>query len=170
MKLLGSLLIVAASASAGFGYSCAVRRQLRQLVALLAALDYMKSEMEYRLTPLAELFTLLGTEGDAAICALFRQTAANMRENCALPPQTALARAVEQTKALTLSARARQTLCTLAFSLGKFDVGGQLRAITLAQAHLRAELDELQSGSRARCRSYETIGVCAGLALAVLLV
>ena len=77
---------------------------------------------------------------------------------------------MEQTKALTLSARARQTLCTLAFSLGKFDVGGQLRAITLAQAHLRAELDELQSGSRARCRSYETIGVCAGLALAVLLV
>ena len=34
---------------------------------------------------------------------------------------------------------------------------------------LRAELAEVQAGSRARCRSYETIGICAGLALAVIL-
>ena len=51
----------------------------------------------------------------------------------------------------------------------KLDEQYMNRAIELAQERLRAELAEVQAGSRARCRSYETIGICAGLALAVIL-
>ena len=92
-----------------------------------------------------------------------------MEADRALPPQLVLGRAMEQTTSLHWSARTRETVRNLAFSLGKFDLGGQVRAIELAQERLRAELAEVQAGSRARCRSYETIGICAGLALAVIL-
>ena len=148
IKLLGTAMIVLGSGSAGFGFARAVRAQLRQLNALLAALEAMKGEIEYRLTPLPELFAALGEGTEPVTAAFFRGCAAMMEADRALPPQLVLGRA---------------------FSLGKFDLGGQVRAIELAQERLRAELAEVQAGSRARCRSYETIGICAGLALAVIL-
>ena len=169
IKLLGKAMIVLGSGSAGFGFARAVRAQLRQLNALLAALEAMKGEIEYRLTPLPELFAALGEGTEPVTAAFFRGCAAMMEADRALPPQLVLGRAMEQTTSLQWSARTRETVRNLAFSLGKFDLGGQVRAIELAQERLRAELAEVQAGSRARCRSYETIGICAGLALAVIL-
>lgn len=170
IKLLGALMITLASASAGFGFARTVRVQLRQLNALLGALEVMKSEMEYRLTPLPELCAALSQGEEAATAHFFRECAAQMEADRCLPPQLAIQRAMERTEALKWSTRTRETARNLAFSLGKFDLGGQARAIELAQERLRAELAEVQAGSRARCRSYETIGICAGLALAVVLI
>ena len=68
IKLLGTAMIVLGSGSAGFGFARAVRAQLRQLNALLAALEAMKGEIEYRLTPLPELFAALG-EGTEPVTA-----------------------------------------------------------------------------------------------------
>lgn len=169
IKLLGTAMIVLGSGSAGFGFARAVRVQLRQLNALLAALETMKSEIEYRLTPLPELCAVLAQGDEPATAGFFRACAAQMEADRCLPPQLAIQRAMERAQEMKWSARTRETVRNLAFSLGKFDLGGQLRAIELAQERLRAELAEVQAGSRARCRSYETIGICAGLALAVIL-
>lgn len=74
IKLLGTAMIVLGSGSAGFGFARAVRAQLRQLNALLAALEAMKGEIEYRLTPLPELFAALG-EGTEPVTAAFSAAA-----------------------------------------------------------------------------------------------
>ena len=140
IKLLGTAMIVLGSGSAGFGFARAVRAQLRQLNALLAALEAMKGEIEYRLTPLPELFAALGEGTEPVTAAFFRGCAAMMEADRALPPQLVLGRAMEQTTSLQWSARTRETVRNLAFSLGKFDLGGQVRAIELAQERLRAEL------------------------------
>ena len=169
IKLLGTAMILLGSGSAGFGFARTVRIQLRQLNALLAALEVMKSEIEYRLTPLPEMFSALGEGTEPVTAEFFRSCAALMQADRELPPPLVLGRAMDQTPGLRWSARTRETVRNLAFSLGKFDLGGQVRAIELAQERLRAELAEAQAGSRARCRSYETIGICAGLALAVIL-
>ena len=170
IKLLGAALIVTASAAAGFGFARAICVQLRQMDALLGALEIMKSEMEYRLTPLGALCAALSYGDEPETAAFFGACAAQMEADRCLPPQLAIQRAMEQAQGLKWSARTRETVRNLAFSLGKFDLGGQVRAIELAQERLRAELAEVQAGSRARCRSYETIGICAGLALAVVLI
>ena len=169
MKLLGILVIVVAASAAGFGFAAEVRAQIRQLTALITALDYMKSEMECNLTPLPQLFAALGQQGERTIAALFARCGDAMLGNASLPPQQALRDALTQTRGLRLSGQTRQSLESLGLSLGKFDLGGQSRAVDLAKARLQAELDTLLAGSRARCRSYETIGICAGLALAVIL-
>ena len=72
IKLLGTAMIVLGSGSAGFGFARAVRAQLRQLNALLAALEAMKGEIEYRLTPLPELFAALGEGTEPVTAAFFR--------------------------------------------------------------------------------------------------
>ena len=86
IKLLGTAMIVLGSGSAGFGFARAVRAQLRQLNALLAALEAMKGEIEYRLTPLPELFAALGEGTEPVTAAFFRGCAAMMEADRALPP------------------------------------------------------------------------------------
>ena len=169
LKLIGLSLILAASGAVGAGLAGTVRRQQAQTLALIDALLRIRHELQYRLTPLPELFAALGEGTEPVTAAFFRGCAAMMEADRALPPQLVLGRAMEQTTSLQWSARTRETVRNLAFSLGKFDLGGQVRAIELALERLRAELAEVQAGSRARCRSYETIGICAGLALAVIL-
>ena len=62
-----------------------------------------------------------------------------------------------------------QALYGLSLNLGRFDLESQLAAIERTKESVTAALLALQGQKRARCRSYETIGICAGLALAVML-
>ena len=45
-----------------------------------------------------------------------------------------------------------------------------MQAIDLALSRLREEAKALQSGAAARCRTYLTLGICTGLAMAVILI
>ena len=55
-------------------------------------------------------------------------------------------------------------------SLGRFDLNGQLQGIEQVRAHCRRELSSLENGRDQRIRGYQTLGVCAGAALAILFV
>lgn len=56
----------------------------------------------------------------------------------------------------------------LGSGLGKYDLPGQLRAVDLAMDRLRSLLEQCQAEQRSRIRSYCTLGVCAGLAIAII--
>ena len=101
---------------------------------------------------------------------MFARCAAACRQNRCSPPSAVIKDALAGTPGLCLGPDARRALLELGMALGKFDMEGQCRAIGLAEARLQRELELLGQSRRARCRSYETIGVCAGLAIAVLLV
>ena len=92
-----------------------------------------------------------------------------MRSDRTLRPMQVFQTALDRTAELSLAMPARQTLLTLGASLGEFDLDGQSRALELALARLSSQLRRLEEGSGARRRSYATIGVCAGLAVAVIL-
>ena len=55
-------------------------------------------------------------------------------------------------------------------SLGKYDLEGSVQALDLALSRLREEAKTLQNGAAARCRTYLTLGICTGLAVAVILI
>lgn len=169
LKLIGMILVVASSSAVGFGFAANIRAQSRQLGALLSALAYMKNEISYRLTPLPELFYLLGKSSPAPIGSLFSSCAQALMQNPSASVQGVVRSALSQTPQLAITQQTRQTLLELALSLGKFDAAGAASALELAQTRLRQELMVLDSHRRERCRSYQTIGVCAGLALAVIL-
>ena len=45
-----------------------------------------------------------------------------------------------------------------------------MQALDLALSRLREEAKTLQSGAAARCKTYLTLGICTGLAVAVILI
>ena len=59
LKLIGLSLILAASGAVGAGLAGTVRRQQAQTLALIDALLRIRHELQYRLTPLPELFAAL---------------------------------------------------------------------------------------------------------------
>jgi stage III sporulation protein AB len=169
-KGMGLFCVVLAASWTGFGFARAVRRQAAQLRQLVTALEFMKSEIQYRMTPLPELFGQLAGSPDPAVGGLFGLCAGFLRHDRTCPPAAAFQKALGEERRLVLSGETRQTLLALGLALGRFDVEGQCRSIELAERRLQKESDELEAKKRARCRSYETLGICAGLAIAVILV
>ena len=55
-------------------------------------------------------------------------------------------------------------------TLGKFDLEGQISGIDAVRSFCEQELNSLSANKQNRIRSYETLGICAGAALAVLLI
>ena len=66
--------------------------------------------------------------------------------------------------------RTKNALDVMAQSLGRFDLEGQLKGLNLARNVCRRDLEELSVNRDVRLRSYQTLGLCAGAALAILLV
>ena len=55
-------------------------------------------------------------------------------------------------------------------SLGRFDMEGQLRGIENARQLCRKEMEALSDHRDQRLKNYQTLAICAGVALAILLI
>ena len=169
IRMIGAGLVVLAAALAGFGCAASVRAQCAQLEGLCWALAYMKSEISSRLTPLPLLFSSLAQCRQKDIAAFFGEAgrALSVPPGCTVP--VSFKRGFAAAPALRLGGTCVQALYGLAMGLGRFELESQLAAIEACRRTVEQELLIVQAQKRARCRSYETIGVCAGLALAVIL-
>lgn len=140
-----------------------------QLRALLDALYTVRRELQYRLTPLPAVFPALCEGQNAQVNAFFSDMGAQL---CAAQTCTvgyACRHALRRTKGLQLSGRTRAALLQLFDALGKYDLDGNLQLLSVTAQQLEAELSQLQAAGRARCRTYAALGVCTGLAVAVIL-
>ena len=63
----------------------------------------------------------------------------------------------------------RSLLSQLGKSLGQLDLAGQLRGLAAAQEACRKELERVEAEKAGRLRCYRALGLCAGAALAILL-
>ena len=169
IRIIGAGLVVLSASAVGFGFARAVRLQCAQLEGLLWALEFMKSEMSAHLTPLPGIFGMLGScrQKDVALFFTAAADALGTPPGCTLP--VSFKRGFEASQSFRPGETAVQTLYALSAGLGRFDLESQLAAIEQAKGHITRALLNLQAQKPGRCRSYETIGVCAGLALAVIL-
>ena len=169
LKSLGLFLVIGSTSAVGFGYAKNVHRQLQQMRQLLSAIEYMKDEISYRMTPLEQVFEVLGAELSGAVGAFFACCCRRMRQERTSSIQDVFCAAMRDAAGLHLPRQAHGALASLALVLGKFDVEGQCRALDLASERIGRTIRELEDNRQERCRSYRTIGICAGFAVAVIL-
>ena len=169
LKLLGIACIVLGAGAVGFGCARRLRRQAQQLADLQTALCLMKSELLCRMTPLPELLENAGKSVGSVVGRLFRRMAEQMRQDLYASPQALFTQTLRELSSLNLPPQAEQALLGLFLALGQFDAEGQCRSIDLASARLREQTEILEKSRIAQSRSYRTIGICAGFAIAVIL-
>lgn len=167
-KWIGAVLIICGCTLAGFMISAAYRREERELHQLIGALDYMSCELQYRRSPLPDLCRLAGTERSGYVGKLFLNLAKELESQISPDVQSCLA--IAAATAGQLPKRLQEAVCILGASLGRFDLEGQLLGLDSVRAYCREQLEEMSEGRDTRLRSYQTLGLCAGAALAILFV
>lgn len=167
LRVMGALCIVTGSGAFGFAMAAASRREERQLRQLLGALEYLSCELSYRLTPLPNLCRG-AAEGRGGVVAEFFLELARELERQAEPDVQSCVKSI--LARMELPASLRRILCELGQTLGRFDLPGQLRGLELSIRETEQALRAIQEGAPERRRSWQTLGLCVGAALAILFV
>ena len=166
-KLFGIILTVIGCGSVGFQIAANHRREEKALRQLLQILEYIECELQYRLTPLPQLCRQVGKLFKKMPGVVFTELSIELESQIAPDVSCCLASVLE--KGHNIPPITMQILSDLCLSLGKFDLMGQLKGLESASSACKRNLDTLQSNRDSRLRSYQTLGLCAGAALAILL-
>lgn len=167
LRLMGAGCILAGSGAFGFSMAAASRREERELKELLGILEYLSCELSYRLTPLTNLCRG-AAEGRSGETAAFFLELAKELERQREPDVHGCVRAVLDL--LTMPASVRQLLEELGQTLGRFDLPGQLRGLELSIRETETTLRTIREGAPERRRSWQTLWLCVGAALAILFI
>ncbi len=167
LKLMGAILILAGCG--GYGVMMAVnhRREAASLRQLACAADKMICELEYRLTPLPELCQFASQQTKGPLSTYFSEFAKVMDEQVSPDIGACTAVALRRTSGLPTYTAAQ--IQALGQTLGRFDLTGQIHALQQCVQSCRNQLEVLEYQQPQRLRSYQTLGFCAGAALAILL-
>lgn len=167
IKLFGSILILAGCG--GFGIMLAVnhRRETAALHQIICAVDGMLCELEFRMTPLPELCRVGGALASGAVRTFFICLAAKLDE--LVSPDVCFCTEIALRQVKCVPSGTASELRSLGQTLGRFDLQGQLNALRHCSQACRNRLEKLEHQQPQRLRSYQTLGFCAGAALAILL-
>lgn len=165
LKIIGAFCIVAACGSVGYYLVLNHKKEEAALQQLIAVLDFMGCELQYRMTPLPELCRLAAAENRGIISNVMLQLA-NELDSQISPDASACMTAT--LAGFRLPDRTNKLLLQLGGSLGRFDLNGQLRGLENIRQLCRKELEEMSRDRGPRLRSYQTLALCAGAALAIL--
>ena len=167
-KWIGACMILAGCGGTGFSMAARDKREELLLRQLASSLGYMASRLEYRLIPLPQLCRETGTYSWGSIRALFFSIAEKLE--CYRYPQASDCMNDALSAHPELPGSLRAVFRELGRSLGQLDLPGQLQGLENAQALCVRKLKRLEHNRDQRLRSYQTLSLCAGAALAILLI
>ena len=167
IKLAGALLIILGCGGYGILMALNHRRETAALHQLAQAMERMICELEYRLTPLPELCRFGGEQTKGPLREFFLSLAKAMDEQ--VSPDVGICTVTVLKDMNGLPSHAAAHLQSLGQTLGRFDLAGQLTAFERCKQSCEMQLEVMEHQQSQRLRSYQTLGFCAGAALAILL-
>lgn len=158
------------AACGGFGFTLAFAqlRQEQMLRQLSRALRLMQWELKYRLTELPELVRMAGKECSGLLKRAFLDFARELDWQSGPDAAGCMHEAIKKNK--DLSPKAKTLLRQLGSTLGRFQLEGQLEGLEAVRNECARMIAELSEHRKERLRGYQTLGLCAGAALAILFV
>lgn len=167
MKWVGVVLLIAGCGSVGFQLAASQVREERSLRQLTALLDFMACELQYHLPALPELCRNTAAQATGTLSHFFLALAGEIDAQISPDVERCLEAALQHTE--HVPDITKTMLQTLGKTLGRFDLDGQVRGLESVRLEARRQLKELEHNRSNRLRSYQTLGLCAGAAVAILL-
>lgn len=166
VKLIGALLIISSCGFFGFATAAGYRREEVYLRQMIGALDDMQSELQYRLTPLPELCRQASNRTGGTVGKVFASITEELERQ--IRPDVESCIQVALSAFPELPTRVSDGFLQMGTSFGRFDMEGQLRCLESTRASCCRALDHMAENRDNRLRSYQTLGLCVGAALAIL--
>ena len=167
LKWIGAVFVFFSCGGFGFLLVHKHKQEENDLRSALKLLQTIQWELQYRLTPLPDLCRIAAREVNGTLKQTFLALSAEL-DNQILPDVQSCMHAAIQMQP-QLSQPLKRILKLLGESLGKYHLSAQIQGLESVQMLCIKELDFLNTNRDIRLRSYQTLGLCAGAALAILL-
>lgn len=168
MKFIGVIMVIVSCGGVGLKIAANHRQEEHALRQLIKILDYMECELQYRLTPLPALCRQAYDMFPGLPGKVFMEL--SLEINAQISPDIAQCMNAALNNVRSIPAVTRMELELLGKSIGRFDLDGQLKGLDAVREDCKRNLNLLTDNQENRLRSYQTLGLCAGAALAILFV
>ena len=167
MKWIGAAFILISCGCFGIILASSHKKEVICLKKLIASLDFMECELQFRMLALPDLCRKTAGETDGILRQVFVSLANELEEQ--ISPDVRRCMHCALVNIHSIPQHTLECLKILGDSLGRFDLDGQLKGLEFVRSECRLKLNKLLSNADVRIRSYQTIGLCAGAALVILL-
>lgn len=167
LKWFGAAFIIGSCGGFGLFLVYEKLREEQMLKQLQYAVDFMVSEIQFRLTPLSGLCRSAAQGTGYSIHRVFIQLAEELDNQ--ISPDAASCMNAVLAECSDLPKSVYREFVQIGKSLGLFDLPGQVAALEAVSKNCAQDLQVLQNGKENRLRSYRTLGFCAGIALAIIM-
>ena len=167
IKLIGAVMIIVGCGGYGILMAVSHRREVTALHQLVQAVETMVNDLEFRLTPLPELCRFGAEQVKGPIRACLLALAKDLDSQ--LSPDVGVCMTLAMKAVPEMPKYAAAQLQALGQTLGRFDLPGQITSLERCRQACVGQLEVLEYQQSQRLRSYQTLGFCAGAALAILL-
>lgn len=163
MKMIGALLVIAASTTAGWIYSTLLKKRLQLLNALIQCFQWLETEIGYGSVPLGEAFTRISTRLPKEAKALLSGFATELNGPAGLTADEAWEKSLTQNReGLALKAEDWALLIDFGRTLGTTDREHQVSAIRQTLARLKHQASAAEEEYKKNERLYRYLGIAAG--------
>ena len=170
LKIIGSLMVVFASAFIGWALSGNYSARTRQLRELQGLFKMLENEISFLSNLLADAFGRICETSKCDTAEFFANAAMHMRNNPSLAASQAWEAAIEDVIGKTaLDKEDKAILVSFGKMLGNSDVEGQVKNIEFVLNQLRQQenkAEEQRLKNAAMCRR---LGVLGGIAIVIIL-
>lgn len=167
IRVAGAVLLLAGCGGFGFSMAAASRREMRMIRGLIHGMQEMEWELKYRMTSLPELLRIGADATGGVLREILRELAEKLDRRETEDISGCLNGILSRQQ---LPGRVRKNMKQLGRSLGRFELEGQLQGLQAIRLQCRKDLRELEENSNQRMRNYQTLAICAGAALVILLI
>ena len=167
MRWIGAVLVVLCGGYFGFSMVFAHKKEENFVRQIISAISFMECELQCRLTPLPQLLSKASKEINGVTATILESLAEELTNQISPEVYCCMDTVLRKHKNIPLCCA--EVFQKLGQCLGRFDLQGQLQELDSIRTLCLSRLTHLETDRDIRLRSYKTLGLCAGAALAILL-
>lgn len=168
LRIIGAVFIFASCLGLGLYIAANTRREIKYLKSLVNAQEFMICELQHKAPALADLSRRTAQECYGRLRDVFLNLADELESNFFTDATQAMDKILRNVS--DIPSYTQNALHRIGNSLGYFDMDGQVQRMQSVLEACRLYLQQLMRNSDSRIRQYQTLGLCAGAALIILLI
>lgn len=171
MKVAGCVCLFCFFTSCGLHASYQLEKRIKQLKSLKKAVLFMKREIDYRLTPLADTLLYTAEQTEQPWCFFFEGAGKGFQERSEriCYPDEIFGKELRKMRSYHPWDRDLDVLTRLGKCLGELDKKMQIMQLSIAEEEIETLYQEAVEEKKTKGKLYQTLGVCMGI-LSVILV
>lgn len=168
LQWIGAVLIIVGCGGVGFLMALRDKREYDGVLQLIQAIEFMICELSYRMTPLPDLCRGVAGRSQGSVSRVFLKLSEELERQIA--PDAACCMAAALAACYDVPTKTEAFLSQLGMTLGQFDLQGQLQGLQGIKEGCELARKGMEQDRPQRLRGYQTLGLCAGAAIAILFI